>query len=103
MRSRVTSLESELADLTKRFTIMGQIRDKERVTLKASHVEASSRADDLAIRLLQSRSYIHTTLSLECGSADEPNEAQLAFHHLQAEVAEKKEVLRVATGEISTL
>lgn len=54
---------------------MGQIRDKERVTLKASHVEASSRADDLAIRLLQSRSYIHTTLSLECGSADEPNEA----------------------------
>lgn len=52
MRSRVTSLESELADLTKRFTIMGQIRDKERVTLKASHVEASSRAVDLAIRLL---------------------------------------------------
>ena len=61
----------------------------------------SSRVDDLAMRLVQARSYIHSTLSLEYGLVDEPSEPQLAFHRFQAEVVEKEEAMRVATVEIS--
>ena len=103
MRSRVISLESELADLTQKFIVLGQMRDEERAMLEASHAEVRYRADDLAMRLLQARSCIHSTLSLEYGLADEPSEPQLAFHHLQDKVAEKEVALRVATTEISTL
>ena len=82
LKSRVTSLESELEDLTQRFTILDQNRDEERATLEASHADVSNRTDDLAMRLLQARSYIHCTLSLEYGPTDEPSEPQLAFHCL---------------------
>ena len=60
LRSRVTSLEI--------FAILGQTRDQKRAMIEASHVKASNKADDLAIRLLQAWSYIHSTLSLEYGS-----------------------------------
>ena len=69
--------------------------------MEASRTEVSSRANDLAMRLVQARSYIHSTLSLEYRSIDEPNKPQLAFHHLQAKVVEKEKALRVV--EISTL
>ena len=42
--------------------------------MEASRTEASSRADDLALRLLEARYFIHSTLSLEYGSVDEPSE-----------------------------
>ena len=61
----------------------------------------SSRADNLAMRLLQARCYIHYTLCLEYRSANEPSEPQLAFPRLQVKVAEKEEHL--TTAEISTL
>ena len=69
----------------------------------ASRSEVSSRADDLAPGLLEARSFIHSTLSLECGPADESSKPQLAFFHHQAEVTEKEEALRVATAEVGTL
>ena len=47
--------------------------------MEVSRAAASSRADDLAMRLVQATSYIHSTLSLEYRSADEPSEPQLAF------------------------
>ena len=74
MRSRVTSLESKLVDLTQRFTVLGQSRDEERAIVEASHAEASSKADDLALKLLEARFFIHSTLSLEYGPTDEPSE-----------------------------
>ena len=40
--------------------------------MEASHDEASSTVDDLAFRLLEARSFIHSTLSLEYGLVDEP-------------------------------
>ena len=61
---------------------MGQTSDEEGAIVKASYAEASSRADDLALRLLEGRSFIHSTLSLEYGPVDEPSEPQLAFRHL---------------------
>ena len=82
---------------------MGQTRDEERVAIEASHVEVSSRADDLAVRLAQATSYIHSTLSLEYVPTDEPSEPQLTFCHLHAKVTKKKEALRVSTTEIGTL
>ena len=42
-------------------------------------------------------------MSLEYGSANEPSEPQLAFRHLQVEIAKKKEALRAIIAEISTL
>jgi len=66
-------LESELGDLTQRFTILGQMRDKERAIEKASRTEESNRANDLALRLLEARSFIHSTMSLEYGPTDEPS------------------------------
>ena len=71
--------------------------------IEASRAEASRRVDDLAMRLLQARSYIHSTLSLEYELANEPSEPQLAFYRLQAKVDEKEEASRIATAEISTL
>jgi len=71
--------------------------------VEASRTEASSRADDLALRLLEARSFIHSTLSLEYGPIDEPSEPQLAFHRLQAKVAKKEKALRVAIAKVGTL
>ena len=82
---------------------MGQTSDEEKAIVEASRTEASSKADDLALRLLEARSFIHSTLSLEYGPIDEPSEPQLDFHRLQAEVAEKEKALRVATAEVGTL
>ena len=67
-------MESELTDLTQRFIILGQTRDEKRFIVEASCAEVSSRADDLALRLLEARSFIHSTLSLEYGLVDEPSE-----------------------------
>ena len=66
--------------------------------IKASHAEASNKAEDIAIRLLQARSYIHSTSSLKYESTKEPSEQQLAFCCLQAKVAKKEEALRVTTA-----
>ena len=82
---------------------MGQTSDEEKAIVEASRTEASSKADDLALRLLEARSFIHSTLSLEYGPIDEPSEPQLSFHRLQAEVAEKEKAMRVATAEVGTL
>ena len=82
LRSRVASLKSELTNLTQRFTVLGQTSDEERAIVEASRAKVSSKADDLALRLLEVRSFIHSTLSLEYGPTDEPSEPQLAFHCL---------------------
>ena len=71
-----------MADLTQRFIVLRQTRDEEKATIEANNDEVSSRADDLAIRLVQATSYIHFALSLEYGPTDEPNVLQLAFRHL---------------------
>lgn len=71
--------------------------------MEASRAKASGKADDLVMRLVQATSYIHSALSLEYGLADELSEPQLAFRHLQTEVAENEEALRVANAEISIL
>ena len=52
---------------------------------------------------MKARYFIHSTLSLEYEPVDEPSEPQLAFHHLQAKVAETIEALRVATADVGTL
>ena len=75
-------MESELADLTQRFTILGQTSDKERAIMEANCAKASNKADDLALRLLEARSFIHSTFSLEYGPTDEHSKPQLAFHRL---------------------
>ena len=41
--------------------------------VEAGWAVASSKVDDLALRLLKARSFIHSTLSLEYGSTDEPS------------------------------
>ena len=39
------------------------------------------------------KAYIHSTLSMEYGrEGDKPSELQLAFHHLQAELAKREKV-----------
>ena len=52
-------MESELENLTQRFTILGQTNDEERAIVEASWDE------DLELGLLEARSFIHCTLSLE--------------------------------------
>lgn len=63
----------------------------------------SLRADDLVGKLVQDTFYIHSYLSVDFRSVDEPSEPQLAFLHLQNKLAEKEEVLRVTTAEVGTL
>ena len=55
-------LEDELTALTRRFAALDYTWDKERAAL-----EASSRANGLALELVQARSYIHSTLGMEQG------------------------------------
>ena len=43
------------------------MRNEERAIVEASQAEANNRADDLALRLLEARSFVHSTLSLEYG------------------------------------
>ena len=48
--------------------------EEERAALEAGRAEASSKADDLAMELLQAKSYIHSTLSMEYGrEGDKPS------------------------------
>ena len=68
--------------------------------METGRVVASSRADDLALELLQAKSYIHSTLSMEYGrEGNEPKKPQRAFRRLQIELAEKEKALRFATAE----
>ena len=99
LRSRVAGLEDELAALTCRVAALDHTWDEEKATL-----EASDRADGSALELVQARSYIHSTLSMEFGQeGDEPSEPQLAFHHLQTELVEREEALRVTIIEVGIL
>ena len=60
-------MEDELAGLTQRFTALDHTWDEERAALEVGRVAASSRADNLALELLQAKSYIYSTLSMEYG------------------------------------
>jgi len=71
--------------------------------VEVNHAKVSSKADDLALWLLETRSFILSTLSLEYGSTDKPSGPQLAFPYLQVELAKKEEALRVATTKVGTL
>ena len=72
--------------------------------MEAGRVVASSRVDDLALELLQARSYIHSALSMGYGrEGDKPNEPQQAFLRLQTQLVERDKALRVATAEVGTL
>ena len=56
------------------------------------------------LELLQVRSYIHSTLTMEYRrEGDEPSKLQLAFRCLQTKLAKREEALRVATVEVGTL
>ena len=95
-------MEDELTDLTQRFAILDHTWDEERAVMEASRAEASSRANGLALELVQAKAYIHSTLSMEYGQEDdEPSEPQLAFCSLQTELAKREEALGVATVEVA--
>lgn len=103
----------ELLDTTvKDYDEMGKAYEAELTTLRVELKQRSStllamEAKCIQLRSqvtnLEARSFIHSTLSLEYGPANEPSKPQLAFHCLQAEVAEKEEALRVDTAEVGTL
>jgi len=104
LRSWVAGLEDKLADLTQRFGTLDHTWVKERTALEASRAKPSSRADGLALELVQVKAYIHSTLSMEYRrEGDEPSELQLAFCRLQTELAEREVALRVAFAEVGTL
>ena len=42
--------------------------------MEASRAKVSSKVDDLALRLFEAMSFIHSTLSLEYGPTDKPSE-----------------------------
>ena len=87
-----------------RLAIVDHTWDEERTILEAGRVEASSKADGLALELVRVRSYIHSTLSMEYGwEGDEPSKLQLAFHRLQTKLAKREDALRVATTEVGNL
>ena len=71
--------------------------------MEVSRDEASSRATNFALRLLEARSFIHSTLSLEYKLDDEPSEPWFIFCCLQVEVAEKEEAMKAAIAEVGTL
>jgi len=74
LRSQVTGLEDKLAALTWRFATLDHTWDEERAILEADKVAASSQANDLALELLQAKSYIHSALDIEYGrEGDEPS------------------------------
>ena len=97
-------IEDELVAFPRRCATLDHSWDEKRAMLEAGRAEASSQADDLALELLQARSDIHSTLSMEYGrEGDKPSEPQQAFRRLQTELAEREEALRVATIEVRTL
>ena len=97
-------MKGEVTNLTQRFAALDHTWDEERATLKAGRAKASSRANGLTLEQVQARAYIHSTFSMEYRrEGDEPNEPQLAFCHLQTELAENEEALRVATTKVGHL
>lgn len=54
--------------------VLDKKRDEERAIVGASYAEASNKANDIALRLLEARTFIYSTLSLEYGLNNEPNE-----------------------------
>lgn len=90
--------------LTRRFAPLYHTWDEESAALEAGRAAASCRADDLALELLQARSYIHSTWSTEYGrEGNEPSEPQRAFCRLQTKLAERKKALRVTTAKVGIL
>ena len=88
LRSWVVGLKDELADLIQRFATLDHTWVEKRAALEAGKAETSSRADGLALELVQAKAYICSTLSMEYGrEGDEPNEPQLTFHCFQTELA----------------
>ena len=55
LRSHVMGLEDELANLTQRFTDLDHTWGEEWAALEAGKAEARSRADGLALELMQAR------------------------------------------------
>ena len=74
-------MEAKCIQLRSRVTSLGQTSDEERAIMEPSHAKVSSKANDLALRLLKVRSFIHSTLSLEYKPTDEPSKPQLVFRH----------------------
>lgn len=90
--------------LTRIFATLDHSWDEERAALEVSKATASSRADDLALELLQARSYIHSTLSMKYKrEGDEPSEPQQSFRRLHTELAKREEALRITTVKVGTL
>ena len=68
-------MEDELAALTQRFVALDHTWDEEKAALKAGRVTISSRANDLALELLQAKNYIHSALDMEYRrESDKPSE-----------------------------
>jgi len=68
-------LKDKLAALTQRFAALDHTWDEERAALEVGRAEASSRVDGLALELVQARSYVHSTLSMEYRlEGDEPSD-----------------------------
>ena len=54
-------------DLTQRFATLYHTWDEERAALEVDRAEASSKADGLALELVQARAYIHSIWNMEYG------------------------------------
>lgn len=65
LRSWVVGLKDELIALTWRFATLDHTWDNEKVVQEVGRAEASSKANGLALQLVQAISYIHSTLSIE--------------------------------------
>ena len=104
LRFQVMGLEDELETLTQRFATLDHTWDEERYALEPSKVATSSRVIDLALMLLQVKSYVHFALEIEYGrEGNGPSELQQAFHCLQTKLAKKEEALRVTTTKVGPL
>ena len=76
-------MEDELVALTRRFATLDHTWDEERAILEACKAVASNRANDLALKLLQVKSCIHSALDMEYERVgDKPSEPQQAFSRL---------------------
>ena len=61
--------------LTQRFAALDHTWDEEKAALKAGRVTTSNRANDLALELLQVKTYIHSALDMEYErKSDKPSE-----------------------------
>ena len=77
------SMEDELVALTRRFATLDHTWEEERAILEVGRAAASNRANDLALKLLQVKSCIHSALDMEYERVgDKPSEPQQAFSRL---------------------